>query len=136
MNEHCLIGKIISEIKIAADKQAILFVTNQGEIIANVDGDCCSVTWIEHIELPAMGFPAKVYYAENLNMPDLGSPNEYDVITYYGFKITTDKGVIVIDYRNESNGYYGGDLVWPGEYFYGGVSGQNISDQQWRDISN
>lgn len=37
------------------------------------------------------------------------------IIVTDGFKVTTDKGVIVIDYRNASNGYYGGSLSWPGE---------------------
>ncbi len=42
-------------------------------------------------------------------------------------------GACVIDYRNESNGYYGGDLVWPGKahHFYGGVYGQNVSTERW-----
>lgn len=132
--EHCLLGRTIQGIKIAEDKKAILFVTDGGDIVARTDGDCCSSTWIEHIELPAMGFPAKVSSAEDLDMPDLGQPGEYEVIAYYGFKITTDKGVIVIDYRNESNGYYGGNLSWPGEYFYGGVYGQNVSEEQWKDV--
>lgn len=132
--EHCLIGKTIKEVKIADDKKAILFATEDGDIIAKTDGDCCSSTWIEHIELPAMGFPAKVAAAENIDMPDLGSPDEYESIAYYGFKITTDKGVIVIDYRNESNGYYGGNLAWPGDHFYGGVYGQNVSNEQWKTV--
>ena len=53
----------------------------------------------------------------------------------YGVKITTDKGHIVIDYRNASNGYYGGNLSWPDDsYFYGGVHGQNESNEEWVDI--
>lgn len=135
MKEHCLIGKTIQGIKIAADKKALLFVTDGGDIIARADGDCCSSTWIEHMELPAMGLPAKVSAVDDLDMPDLGSPNEYEVIAYYGCKITTDKGVIVIDYRNESNGYYGGYLLWPDDYFYGGVHNQNVSDEHWQDVT-
>ena len=136
MKTHCLVGKTINGIKIAADKKALLFVTDDGNIIAKTDGDCCSSTWVEHMELPAMGFPAKVSAAEDIDMPDLGSPDEYESLAYYGFKITTDKGVIVIDYRNESNGYYGGNLSWPDDdYFYGGVHGQNISNEEWQDVT-
>lgn len=136
MKTHCLVGKTIKEIKIATDKMALLFVTDEGEIIAKTEADCCSSTWVEHIELP-VGFPAKVIAAEDIDMPDLGSPNEYESIAYYGFRITTDKGIIVIDYRNESNGYYGGNLVWPGDndYFYGGVYGQNVSEEIWTDVA-
>ena len=45
-----LIGKKIVEMKIAADKQAILFVAESGEnLVAKVDADCCSRTWVESI---------------------------------------------------------------------------------------
>jgi len=129
-----LIGKTIEKIRIASDKKAILFVTNDENVVANADGDCCSETWIEHVSLPAMGFPCKVVSMGSVEMPNLGSPNKYRVISYYGYKITTDKGDILIDYRNKSNGYYGGNLCFPDDYFYGGVYGQNISNEEWKDI--
>lgn len=38
----------------------------------------------------------------------------------------------------ESNGYYGGNLVWPdaddSPYYYGGVFGQNVSNNQWGPV--
>jgi hypothetical protein len=58
-----------------------------------------------------------------------------DVLAFYGCKISTDGGEIVIDYRNDSNGYYGGSLSWPGEHFYGGVHNQNVSKEEWREIA-
>ena len=135
--ENQLIGKTINAVKIAEDKKAILFETTEGNLMARADGDCCSSTWIENIELPVNGFPAKVLTVENLDLPTKETKNEdYDVIAYYGCKITTDKGDIVIDYRNSSNGYYGGNLCWPGDdYFYGGVYGQNISKEVWKDVA-
>ena len=130
-----LIGKTILGMKIADDKKAILFITDAGELIARADGDCCSDTWVENIELPVKGFPAKIVSIDNLDMPDLGQQDNCDVMAYYGAKIVTDKGDIVIDYRNSSNGYYGGNLCWPGDdYFYGGVYGQNVSKNVWKDI--
>jgi len=134
MADNPLIGKTLTGIKIADDKMAILFQTTEGDVVARTDGDCCSHTWVESIENTVRDFPALVSAVENLNMPDRGSPDEYDVVAYYGCKITTDRGVIVIDYRNSSNGYYGGNLSWPGEYFYGGVHDQNVSTQNWIDI--
>jgi hypothetical protein len=80
-----------------------------------------------------------------MSVEDLDLPGDYkadasmfhsdpDVLSYYGCKITTTNGIAVIDYRNDSNGYYGGNLVWPGERgFYGGVYGQNISKQVWQE---
>lgn len=139
MMSNILIGRTLNGIKIAADKGAILFQTDAGDVVARADGDCCSHTWVESIALPALGFPALVQTVADLDMPDLGSPDEYECIAYYGCKIVTDKGEIIIDYRNESNGYYGGSLEWPSEdgrdYFYGGVHGQNVSKEEWTEVA-
>ena len=134
-----LIGKTIVEMKIAKDKEAILFVCEDGErLIAKVDADCCSHTWIESIEMPALGLPFTISGCFDLDIgKDSISDDEYECLQFYGAKITTDKGDIVIDYRNESNGYYGGDICWPGSgYFYGGVYGQNKSDEDWTEIKD
>lgn len=124
-----LIGKTITEIKIAEDRAAIRFVLTDGELVVPVDAECCSYSWIEHIELPALGFPALVTATEELEMPD-GAPSVFhkdsDVLSFYGFKISTDRGDIVIDYRNDSNGYYGGNLRWPEDGNYSGVYGLNV----------
>lgn len=134
--ENLLIGKKIVDVKIAADKEAMLFVTDDNQqLVVRVDADCCSETWIESVEMPALGLPFTIISCENLDMPDLGDIPGCDVVEYYGAKIVTDKGDMVIDYRNDSNGYYGGSIVWPGDnYFYGGVYGQNDSAMDWQDI--
>lgn len=130
MRQNILIGKTLTGIMLAEDKEAIRFNTAEGPLVVLVDADCCSHTWVESIELPARGFPATVSAVEDLEMgPD--QDNDGDVIAFYGCKIVTDKGDIVIDYRNSSNGYYGGSLTWPGEDHYGGVYGQNVSEQKW-----
>ncbi|MGA7524102.1 MAG: hypothetical protein WBW84_16740 [Acidobacteriaceae bacterium] len=132
-----LVGKMLTGLKIANDRQALLFQTTDGEIVVDVDADCCSYTWVEHIELPALGFPAIVTAVEELDMPE-GKESKFhtdpEFLAYYGCKIVTDKGEIVIDYRNDSNGYYGGSLSWPGEDFYGDVYGQNRSKHEWVNV--
>lgn len=134
--ENKLIGNKIVDVKIAEDKLAMLFVCDNGEeLVVRVDADCCSYTWIESVELPALGFPFTVIACDDLDMNKEPLENEeYECLQFYGAKITTDKGDMVIDYRNDSNGYYGGEIVWPGEGFYGGVYGQNESNMNWRDI--
>lgn len=132
--ENMLVGRTIQALKIADDKEALLFVTDEGEVIARCDADCCSHTWIEHIELPALGFPAKVLAVDDLEMPDLGDMEGRDVVSYYGCKISTDKGEIVIDYRNESNGYYGGWLYWPDDPCYGLEYYQANPTLNWVDV--
>ena len=86
---------------------------------------------------PLGGFPAKVLDMADLDLPgSVRNDEEFYCLEVYGLKITTDKGDLVIDYRNSSNGYYGGNLSWPDDgYFYGGVHGQNVSNEDWRPLS-
>lgn len=136
---NALIGKTIKEMKIAEDKEALLFILDDGELQAKVDGDCCSQSWIENVELPVNGFPATVLSAEEIPMPDLGN-GDAARRQYYGYKLVTDKGDIVIDYRNDSNGHYGGSIWFPDadhkayNWYYGGVRRQNVSNEKWQDI--
>lgn len=136
---NALIGKTIKEMKIAADMQALLFITTDGDIQVKVGGDCCSHSWIENVELPVNGFPATVTAAEEIPMPDLGN-GDAELRQYYGYKLTTDKGDIIIDYRNDSNGYYGGNIYFPDadldayNSYCGGVFDQNSSNENWQDI--
>ena len=134
-----LLNKVINKIMIADDQKALLFICEDGEHIAKTDGDCCSNSWVENIELPFKGFPCTVLSVNNLNMSgDDETESEWgEVIAHYGLDIVTDKGQILIDYRNESNGYYGGNLSWPDDsYFYGGVYGQNESTLNWVEINS
>jgi len=131
-----LIGKTIVAVQMTSDKKAIRFTLADGSnVVAKTDADCCSSTWIEHVSLPGRGFPALVLEAADIEMPNLGSPAEYECIAYYGFELKTDRGHMLIDYRNESNGYYGGNLSWPGDYFYGGVHGQNVPNDEWLPVT-
>lgn len=142
MKTNPLVGKKVVAVFLADDGGAIKFDIEGGEpIIAQADGDCCSHSWIESTEMPE-NLLGTVTAVEDV---DLGKPDEDrdgECIRFYGCKIHTEKGSCLLDYRNESNGYYGGDLVWPGEnsYFYGGVYGQNIAnvlrgEGQWKKIA-
>lgn len=138
--ENPLIGKTLVGIDVAKDRMSLRFNVSEGDpVIALCDADCCSLTWVEGVELPALGFPALVTAVDDLELPQDDKPTKYqestDVVAYYGLKISTDRGEIVIDYRNDSNGYYGGSLSWPDEYFYGGVYKQNVSKAEWEPVS-
>ena len=114
---NSLVGKIVTGISLSSDKEKIKFEVEGSEpIVAFTTADCCSSTWIESVETPALGLPATVVSVEDLDLSHLGNDNhpEHDCLQVYGTKIITDRGELVIDYRNSSNGYYGGNLVWPG----------------------
>lgn len=119
MSNH-LIGKTVTAMKISDCKSAILFeIEGGGQLIAIVDGDCCSHSWVESVELPALGFPFTITAIENLELnKDPVSDEIFEHLQFYGAKVATDKGDMIIDYRNESNGYYGGDIHWPGGRYY------------------
>lgn len=130
-----MIGKKVNSILIADDKKAIKLNCDDGEYVVRVDGDCCSQSWIEHVELPALGLPFTITSIEGLDMgKDPIENDEFEYLQFYGCKVSTDKGDMVIDYRNESNGYYGGDIIWPDDYFCNGVYGQNVSSENWIEL--
>lgn len=131
-----LIGKTVVKVQIAEDRMALRFEFDDGsELIGRCDADCCSHTWIENIEMPALGLPFKILEARDLELPE-DMEVDYEWVQFYGLAWTTDKGTLTIDYRNESNGYYGGSISWglDDEDFYGGVYGQNVSNMDWRDV--
>lgn len=59
---------------------------------------CGTVRAVEEIEMPNLG---------NVKTKHCKDPDE---VKYYGLKITTEKGRAVVDFRNNSNGYYGGTI--------------------------
>ena len=132
---HVLVGKTLIDIQLAADKEAIRFVTTDGDVVALCDADCCSHTWVETVESTLRRFPATILKAGDLELNrEPEDDPELEVVQFYGFELVTDQGVVIFDYRNSSNGYYGGWLVWEGEHHYGGVYAQNVSDQVWQAI--
>lgn len=107
-----LIGKTLTDIQLDDDKTAIRFVTTEGDVFALCEADCCSHTWVEAVESTLRRLPALVLDAKELDLQREDEEVDYEVIQFYGFKIVTDQGEVIIDYRNSSNGYYGGDLAW------------------------
>lgn len=139
--KHDLFGGTIVAIHLASDREAIKFTLADGrEVVARCDGDCCSHTWIEDVFDPEAAL-GEVTKAEDIDLPaewqtKTKTDNYEEEMAYYGFAIETPKGRCTIAYRNSSNGYYGGNLSWPGGYFYGGVHGQNVSNENWRLLAS
>ena len=137
MRENPLVGKKVLAVYLAEDGGAIKFdIEGADPIIARADGDCCSHSWIEYVETPE-NMLGTVTAVEDIDMPkeSVWDADGYELTQFDGCKIATEKGSSLIDYRNGSNGYYGGSLEWPGHYFYGGVFGQNVSKQSWKKIA-
>jgi hypothetical protein len=110
------IGKFISGVY-RDGKDVVLEGVREGlDIVLEPYGDCCSSTWIESIDIVENLLGATIQKIEDIDMPQKGNVGTLnhpyvDQVAYYGLRITTDKGVSVLDYRNDSNGYYGGSVL-------------------------
>lgn len=104
-----LVGKKITKIEISNCKQYIRLHTTTKVHTFYAYGDCCSNSWIENVEL--FGELGKVLDILDIELEALwDSPEERELTRYYGHSIRMEAGRIEIDFRNNSNGYYGGKL--------------------------
>lgn len=113
--------KKINGIKIDSTRECILFETDSGLVGWETDGDCCSESWIEHIEGVGSIINSEILSVEEINGGEIEGTRQ-DVDSIYFFKIKTTKGYAQIEMRNSSNGYYGGSLEVicnPERRFYG-----------------
>lgn len=112
---HAMIDRILTGFEIDKDRAQITFMFTEGEpLVLKTSGDCCSATWIESVDDPE-ALKGRVLDVQEIPMPDLGNiatehRESVEEVQYYGLKVTTENGRAVIDYRNDSNGYYGGSL--------------------------
>lgn len=91
-------------------EELILFFDDGSWILFQPYGDCCSKTWIEDIDTP-FNLTGVVYGIEDIDMLRPPQNEEYEYLQFYGLKIITSAGHTVVEYRNSSNGYYGGQLI-------------------------
>lgn len=108
-----LIGKTIKTVMLKESNTIATFdLKGKQSVDLIVDGDCCSTSWIESFDNPKALVMAQIISIDDIDMPDLGNVPTMtaptpEVVKYYGIRIVTDRGHCVIDYRNDSNGYYG-----------------------------
>ncbi len=113
-NEQIIVGKTIHEVWIKKDGSYLVLVGDVPFFFYS-DGDCCSHTWIHEINGRDALRGSAVTAVENkgIELPgDIDDRDNCECIQSYCMTITTAKGRCDIIYRNESNGYYGGDLEY------------------------
>lgn len=123
-------GKVIDSVEIIREPHEhghrfsdyVIFRFQDGtEQYFMVEGDCCSFSWIEHSTIPDDIKGAVFLGFEDLD-EDRGVPtppqvdyegkSEYvECVRAYQSLFHTTRGSVVVEYRNESNGYYGGEIV-------------------------
>ena len=89
--------------------------TDGREIVLDLDGDCCSVSYFEAESLKDLQslVGERIVQIERVDSSLPGNKvvelRADEEILYHALKITTDKQELVVDWRNESNGYYDGE---------------------------
>jgi hypothetical protein len=98
-----------------SDENCLLTFSFTGGSVAQYRavGDCCSHSWIEHLETPNEFEGRRIVAVEDVDVvpqPE-NDPEEYEYIRVYKTVFRLDNGeAITAEYRNSSNGYYGGWL--------------------------
>lgn len=105
----------LKSVTLDAEKEVITFSFNSLEAVPDirfgVEGDCCSHSWIEHLEAPESVEGRTVVAVDDCAM-DRSDDDEYEVTQVYQTVFRLDNGdSIKVEYRNTSNGYYGGYMV-------------------------
>lgn len=116
-------GKVIQALIMDSDKVQIAFITDQGRYNFFCEADCCSESWINHVADIDVLLGHKVNEVESIDMFGLlqvtpePTRQECDQVMFH--RLHTDKGICVLEFRNSSNGYYGGWLTEQGNDFDG-----------------
>jgi hypothetical protein len=107
-----LVGKTIKEVRLGNEKIYLIFICDDDTFLALcADGDCCSSSWIEHLNGLDFLIGHKINRVVEREMPEGHDSVEHDWLQYYGWTLETNVGRFDIEMRNASNGYYGGYLT-------------------------
>lgn len=104
-----LVNQVISAIY--QNDEKIVFRYGHGDFLEmHAIGDCCSKSWIEAVDIIPGAVGSEIISIFNESLESVNDHPDYDCLAFYKTIIRTRKGDIIIDYRNSSNGYYGGWL--------------------------
>jgi hypothetical protein len=117
-----LIGKRINGIFVNGEQDQVVFRTTEGRYLGFATcGDCCNTVFINHFsgaDVVGEGNSfdllrgALVTKTEDKGWSENETKVEGWSVTQDGFfTITTDRGYIDLEVRNEHNGYYGGHVT-------------------------
>lgn len=88
----------------------VIIHTDKGNLILEPKGDCCSRSWIDSYDMEPGFIGSKL-----LDL-DIGPVQHHDsgCLKIYFSTIKTERARMTIEYRNSSNGYYGGwiNFIW------------------------
>ena len=119
---HNLKGTIVDSFYISegdeSGKYVMLFKARTRWYVYELEGGCCSSSWIESTSNidALLGYEIKeidVPFMTNVWYGDNGLSAKEDSIgclQIYSLRLRTDAGLFEIEFRNDSNGYYGSEI--------------------------
>lgn len=116
-NINNLVGTKIQ--RIFMDEERLTFLTDQGSRSYVVFGDCCSYSYFydfHGVDKLLQNGPVVSTKQLDLEYPEDENALKGEYVQAYGFEIVTEhpkwgEQTSVFSFRNDSNGYYGGELV-------------------------
>jgi len=107
-------GKWVKTIDFPDDQHVVFTVAYNEQLIYEAEADCCSESWFWHTENMAPLVGRTVMGSRELEMPEwnkaVHGASRQDMDQLYGYEIFYRGGSVVLEFRNSSNGYYGGSL--------------------------
>ena len=109
MSWEKLKGRTIENIFIDKAKENLWVKCVEEDFILSTEGDCCSKTWIEHISVPWRE-AGPIVEVKEIELGE-GAATRQDCDQLYVLRIILQTGgSLDVEFRNSSNGYYGGQM--------------------------
>lgn len=103
------IGAQLLSVTVDPGREMFELVTSRGTLRAQSEGDCCSHSWFESVDIDGIG--GVITKFEETGGVEVPSADHECLQTYFGTVYTTT-GRLCYELRNSSNGYYGGSVFW------------------------
>ena len=128
-----IFGKRINNVLISEGSTYLVFIDNSYNNTFHpykTIGDCCSSSWFESITNIENIIGETIIGLEEKECYEINKKEIYDnheCIKVYGYTLKTVKGYCDIEFRNSSNGYYGGSCDYMPDMKLYKVEGDNKS---------
>jgi hypothetical protein len=109
-----IVGCIPTGMTVSDDRQQLTLDLADGrKAVFTVYGDCCSRSFIEHTSEPWQWGHPITEVKDGGQVGNWWRDDQAERVQVYQTSFVTPYGEIVVEYRNESNGYYGGWMEGP-----------------------
>jgi hypothetical protein len=106
-----LVGRTVLALRVGDGEGALaLAMEDGGALYLVAEGDCCSECWFSDVLNVDALLGSSVRSIVEREGRDLGHESRQESDNFYGLDIHTNKGTCQIEFRNSSNGYYGGSV--------------------------